>query len=209
MKNILKRIKTEQSKKALKTWIRFGTVLIIIAMLSWYVLSMLQLVVSSSVIITNSDEVLSARNAVRVENLKDDVYYLEDSTSVKESDIKENVDIAYGKGIWYDKDTGTLATSKTLLGTIKLGLRYGILVWVLLIGCLILLSNIQKKVLRVLLCIVNTIVCLIDGVVAVLYSGLFYYKSEAVSIRVLVVLGALAIFRMVLAIAYAVRGSRS
>lgn len=202
MKNILK---TEQGKKVLNVWIKFGVVFIMIAMLSWYILSMLQLVVSSSVIITNSDEILSANNAVKVENSKDGVYYLEDSTSVKDADIKEKVDLAYGKGIWYDKDTKTLATSKTLLGTIKLGFRYEVLVWVLLICCLILLSKIHRKALRVLLCVGNTLLCLADGLVIVLYSGMFYYKSVDNSVRLLAVLGGLAVFRIVLVILYVVR----
>ena len=195
-------IKGSVAKSLSYKWLKCMWVALVCIILSWTVVSCLQLVVDSAVIINNSDTVLSDSKAIRVETVEEDgTLRLSDTTSVVSDDISEYTRTAWGTDSYYIPD-GVMSAALTLQDSIMYALRYVILIWISF-GLLLYASSRCKSLFPLyLLTLVHAVFTLGDAFCMYLYSTLYYYKSESIANNVLYVFIALAIVRLAIIISY-------
>lgn len=116
-------------------------VLFSLILIVWYVLSGIQLEGTTYVIDRNTRIVQGDKNIVKVEHIStnDDVY-LEDTTRIDGSKVKNYIRVSMGNGTYFRKGSNELVAELSLYDSVKVGLRFMVLdivvFAILLISCL-------------------------------------------------------------------------
>lgn len=118
----------------------------------WYVLSGLELQFESDILVRNAEMVEKDDEAIKVEHInQDNKIYLEDTTSVEGSQVKQYVHVPQKEGTYFIKDKKYMSVELTKDESRDMGTKFFILDWAVFFILLLLRRQYKEsKIVRIL-----------------------------------------------------------
>ena len=132
------KVKSEVQRKIF--W--FFVISLVVLTYMWYALTAIQDRINCQIVVVNTNKIINDNRFFKVEHIdREDTLYLEDTTKVNDSEVKEYASIKSGSGTYYMKGKGVMGRELTKSEELDLVLKSIVLYIVACIACLLLMFN--------------------------------------------------------------------